>query len=397
MLKELLERDHKELVAFFEQKKQWDFSPLPDASTCDTDEGDSYVVAYPIQGLLKYHGMTDHDNRIGYFPSISLNNDSAFTITYLKLSNKLSKDKFVLNGKEILPNQREFHRIQHQLNFIRKYSNSSAKGLVISRNIMKNTHKIALGKGLGTSAAGGAAIAHAAMNILYPENRRIHNNTRLRSIFARYLAGSASRSSVGSIGIWFNHPDMDKMSSYAYRMDDAKDSDFINSIDLITISIPAKLKTEEAHDIAPLSPFYPQWLKDRKSKILEFATALYDHDFEKIGSLAENDTLNLHAITMTAPLEKSIIVWTPETLAIMKMTRKLRKSGTSVYYSIDTGPSVVLLTKSQNTPAIKKALLQLNANFDITIGKIGGPSKTVLQGSVEANLLSEDLQKYIVD
>ncbi|UYP47315.1 Phosphomevalonate decarboxylase [Candidatus Lokiarchaeum ossiferum] len=394
MIGDILEENHKEIVQFFEEKKKWDFSFIPESQVCDFEEGESYSIAYPIQGLLKYHGMADHNHRIAYFPSISLNNDSAFTISYLKLSKEFSEDKFILNGKEIASNKREFDRIQHQLNFIRKYSKCSTKGLVISRNVMKNTLQTTLGKGLGTSASGGAAIAHAAMNILYSEENSIHSNFRLKSIFSRYLAGSASRSSVGGIGLWFNHPKMNAMESYAHRMDGTADKNFINDIDLITISIPANLKTEEAHNIAPLSPFYSQWLRDRKSKILDFANALYEHDFDKIGSFAENDTLNLHAITMTAPLEKSIIVWAPETVAIMKLTRELRDSGIPTYFSIDTGPSTVLLTKSKNTPTIQKALLELNSDFDITIGKIGGASKTVKQVSPEAKLLSGDLKLF---
>lgn len=394
MIGDILEENHQDLVRYFEEKRNWDFSPIPDSQACDFEEGESYALAYPIQGLLKYHGMADHNQRIAYFPSISLNNDSAFTISYLKLSKDFAEDRFVLNGEEITSNKREFDRIQHQLNFIRTYSKSSVKGLVISRNIMKNTYKTALGKGLGTSASGGAAIAHAAMNILYSKENAIHENSRVKSIFSRYLAGSASRSSVGGIGLWFNHPNMNTMDSYAYRMDDSEEKKFIGNIDLITISIPANLKTEDAHSIAPLSPFFSQWLKDRKTKILEFANALYEHDFDKIGSLSENDTLNLHAITMTAPLEKSLIVWAPETLAIMKLTRELRDSGIPVYFSIDTGPSVVLLTKSKNTSTIQKALLELNSDFDITIGKIGGASKTVTQGSPEAKLLSGDLNLF---
>ena len=43
-------------------------------------------MAYPIQGLLKYHGLSDPLQRIAYFPSISLCNDAIMTITYCKFS-----------------------------------------------------------------------------------------------------------------------------------------------------------------------------------------------------------------------------------------------------------------------------------------------------------------------
>ena len=69
----------------------------------------------------------------------------------------------------------------------------------------------------------------------------------------------------------------------------------------------------------------------------------------------------------------------------------LRKQGIPVYFSIDTGPSVVLLTRTKFTKAIIENLINLNDNFNINVGKIGGPSKLLKKTSPEAKFLIDDL------
>ncbi len=390
---EILKNDYHSIIDFLNENGY--IQPiLPNNLKIIKSEGELFSIAYPIQGLLKYHGLSNKYHRTAYFPSISLNNDVVFTITYLKFSKNLKSDKFIFNGKEILEKTREFQRVVHQLNFIRSYANFSTKAIIISKNLMKDTNDIAIGKGLGTSASGGAAIAHCAVEILYENTINNQQKNMLKSIFSRYLAGSGSRSSVGGIGLWLNYPNIDPMKSYSLRLDKESNKSFINSIDLITISIPANIKTEQAHDIAPLSPFFEEWLKLRKNQIIDFISGLIENNFNKIGNLTENDTLNLHSITMTAPIEKSLIVWEPDTIKIMHLVRKLRNLGIPIYFSIDTGPSAVLLTQSTYSQKIIKELTNINPNFSISIGKIAGPSKTIDPNTKEANLLFEDLQRY---
>ena len=116
-----------------------------------------------------------------------------------------------------------------------------------------------------------------------------------------------------------------------------------------------------------------------------------DRNFQKIGEMSEYDTLQLHAITMTGTSNNNLILWSPETISIMHLTRNLRKQGIPVYFSIDTGPSVVLLTKSNYIKEILNSLHKLNDNFDINIGKIGGPSRSLNKDSPEAKFLIGDL------
>ncbi len=389
MLNEFLKKEAEEISVFLKMKGI-SLPSLPKDLKARKNEGEAFTIAYPIQGLLKYHGLANKEHRTANFPSISLNNDAFFTVTYVKFSKDFQKDRFILNGIEIGSNDQKFHRVSHQLDFIRKYSKISTKALIISRNIIKKNNKTVLGKGIGTSASAGAAIAHAVISILYDNEVNYTSNLSLRALFSRYLAGSAIRSCVGGIGLWISHPNMEPEESFGIRLDTKEIQTFINDIDLITISIKSIIQTDKAHEIAPLSPFYESWMKTRKNQIMKFYNALINENFQIIGEMTEFDTLQLHAITMTGSPDKNLILWTPETISIMHLTRNLRKHGIPVYFSIDTGPSVVLLTKTKYTKEILEHLINLNDNFNINVGKIGGPSKLLKKSSRESKFLIED-------
>ena len=177
------------------------------------------------------------------------------------------------------------------------------------------------------------------------------------------------------------------MDCFAIRLDRQEHQSFINDISLLTIPIVSDLKTNQAHEISSNSPFFPSWLSQRKDLILEFIEALDNSDLTKIGELAEFDTHCLHSTTMTAPTKQKIIAWAPDTLNIMLKIIKLRESGYNVYYSIDTGPSIVLITPKKEKDSIIKELENQTQEYGIFESTIGGPSE----------LLQEDLNKFLKD
>jgi diphosphomevalonate decarboxylase len=345
---------------------------------------------------LKYHGLADFDLRTAYFSSISINNDSAFTITYVKFNQKFDNDQFILNGIRMEPDSSEFQRVFHQLEYIRKHAEITTHATVISRNISKKTNNTAIGKGLGFSASAGAAIAKAAISILYEQSSEYTQNSRLNSIFSRYMAGSATRSAVGGISLWLNHPKIDDLDSYAVQLNREKDDSFMQNISLITIPISSKVRTDQAHKIAIKSIFYPSWLENRQKYLIQLIEAINQHNFQTIGELAEYDTMCLHAVTMTSELKNSLIIWTPETLSIMHLIQKIRSNGIPVYFSIDTGPSVVLITQRQFTDQIITALntLSFTNNMDLEIGGIGGESEILDKDHEYCSFIKGDIEKY---
>lgn len=358
------------------------------------DSGEAFSKAYPIQGILKYHGFVGPpENRIAYFPSISLNNDCAYTISYVKLDNTLKQDKIMINGA--LANVDDFERVQHALDFMRKTAKVETKAIYVSRNFLTNSKTGDVGKGLGTSAAASSSLAQATASIIYDNNPKILENRRMMSIFSRYLSGSGCRSSTGGISMWLSHPKASSFESFSIRLDNKKHSKFLDNITLLTIPIVSPLKTTQAHVLAPISPFFPAWLMYRKKLVIDILKALDNNDLDVIGELAEYDTMCLHSITMTAAPNKQLIAWEPDTIKIMHRVRKLRKGGFTVYFTIDTGPSVILLAKNKDVNAIINELTPLIPDLPILKGKIGGPAEVIKPTSAEAKELENDIATII--
>ena len=386
-----LKNDTKEIIQVLLEKK-YKFKPLPESLEAINEQGEAYAIAFPIQGILKYHGMSDSQHRLSYFSSISLNNSSGFTVTYLKFDKNLGEDIAYLNGR--LLDRHDLNRVLNAIDYYRRISGINTKTLMISRNFWRNDMKTEIGKGLGTSASGSAALATAAISILYNNQKDYVHNMKLRSIFSRYLSGSGCRSATGGISLWLSYPGIDPMESYSIRLDKEEHQEFIKKINLLTIPIKSKLKTEIAHEMAPYSPFFESWLKIRKQLVLDFITALDNRDFNRIGELAEFDTFCLHGITMTAFENRNLIAMEPDTLKVMKNVRDLRSAGFNVYCSVDTGPSVVLLVLESEKEEIVNEINSMELKYPLLEGTIGGSSKVINADSEEAKKLEEDVKKF---
>ena len=385
-----LQKDYNEILQLL-IKKGYDLGRIPVKRSAKREEGEAYAIAYPVQGLLKYHGFHNPEEHLAFFPSISINNGSIYSVSYLKFDKNLEDDRVVLNGS--LEASDTYRNVKNSLDHIRDFSGIKTKALLISRNYFPSKVE---GKGLGTSASGSAALALAATSIIYDNDPEFINNRRLLSIFSRYLSGSGCRSSSGSFSLWLTYPDIDPLNSYAIKLDREEHQKFIEDITLLTIPIKSLLKTNQAHEIAPKSPFYDIWLLKRKKLILEFIEGLDNHDLSKIGDLSEFDTLCLHGVAMTAPNDENIIAWDPDTLRVMLEVRELRKSGYEVYYTIDTGPSLVLLLKRAQTDEIYNELKRIIPQHEIIRGEFGGPSQLLEAESPEVKILESDIAKFRV-
>ncbi len=331
--------------------------------------GRAVSKAYPIQGILKYHGICDWEWRTTFMPSVSLNNDAAHTLTSVEFDASLATDEVEINGAAA--QGREIERVTHLLDKIRLYAGSRTYARVVSKNVIKAKKT---GKGLGTSASASAALATAAISAAWgPDYAK---NPTLTSAFSRLLAGSGCRSAAGGISVWLSYPGIAHEDSFSVRLDEGRFKD----MRLVTIPLDSriKLKTEIAHHHAPLSPFFKDWALLRKKQMWEFFKHLEADDWEAVARMAEADTLLLHSVTMGHFVE---VAWEPETLAVMRMCGTLRAAGTPVYYSIDTGPTVVLMTGKSGLAAVASGLKEIKNEYGFDLehveGKVAGPSVLV--------------------
>ena len=125
-----LKQDYEELIEIL-HNNNYNWERIPSDLTALNPDGESYSISYPIQGLLKYHGMVNESQKIAYFPSISLNNQSGFTITFIKLDKTFHEDQFIINGQKLIKNDPKFKRIAHQLTIIRDFTKIATKAIII--------------------------------------------------------------------------------------------------------------------------------------------------------------------------------------------------------------------------------------------------------------------------
>jgi len=331
--------------------------------------GAAAARAYPIQGILKYHGMSDWDWRIAYLPSISLNNDAAHTLTRVAFDPALNADRITINGQTAV--DREYRRVVRTLDEVRRLGQFSAYARVDSKNI---TRAAIAGKGLGTSASASAALALAALTAAFGPD--VARNEPLVSRVARLLAGSGCRSVVGGIGLWLSYPGIPQEQSSALRLDRPNE---LSDLALVTVPIPSRLKlqTEQAHIEAPQSPLFQDWMRGRQAQIIECLDAVQSGDWRTIAQFAELDSIHLHAITMTASRENKLFAWEPENITLFRMCNALRSEGIPVYFSTDTGPTTVLFTSRQHRQTVAERVLALGLGLEAIEGAFAGPAETV--------------------
>lgn len=314
----------------------------------------STARAFAIQGLIKYHGLRNLKLRIPYHDSISVCMKSLPTETTVEAKPGLSADKIRIDG--LVPTKKEAARVQAVVDKLRTLAADKTRLRIESRNPNVD------GKGLGFSASGFAALGLATSRAL-----GLNLETDELSEIVRLGAGSASRSLVGGFSIWYANR---KGRSYAEQLASA------SSIRLRTliVPIPSTIKTDNAHADVLTSPFFKPRLAYMKGVLQRMKRAIGRKDVPEICSLAEVDTLNLHAITMTGKL--GTILVSPLSIRIMDEVRRLREEErVPVWYSLDTGPSVFINTTPEAASKVGRRIRALSDN--LISSDPGGPAKVI--------------------
>ena len=310
------------------------------------------AIAHPIQGLIKYHGLKDPELRIPFHDSISVCVGALSTVTTVETDESLEEDAVVVNDKRV--SGREFERVEIVLSKLKTMAGYSGHFKVVSQN------SVTEGKGLGFSASGFAALGLAASNSLGLDVDYVSLCETVR-----LGAGSATRSLAGSFSIWY----ADKAGrSYAEQLvsPDAVD------LAMIIVPVPSTVRTDEAHLEVLSSPLFKARLKNIAGMVESMRKAIESGDIPTIGRLAEEDSLNLHAITMTGRSRK--VLWEPETVRVIKEVVKMRQDDVPAWYSIDTGPSVFANTSMDKAEEVTSRLRELSLPRVIVSAVGGRPS-----------------------
>jgi len=276
------------------------------------------------------------------------------TITTVEAIPGLSTDKIRIDG--LVPTKKEAARVHAVVDKLRTLADDMTNLRIESRNPNVD------GKGLGFSASGFAALGLATSRAL-----GLNLETDKLSEIVRLGAGSASRSLVGGFSIWYANR---KGHSYAEQIASA------NSIKLRTfiVPIPSTMKTDKAHTDVLTSPFFKARLAYVKGVLQRMRRAIGRKDASEICRLAEVDTLNLHAITMTGKLGTVLV--SPLSIRVMEEVRRLREEEmVPVWYSLDTGPSVFINTTRKAASKVERRMRALADS--VMLSDPGGPAEII--------------------
>jgi phosphomevalonate decarboxylase len=297
------------------------------------------AIAYPIQGLIKYHGLKNEKLRIPFHDSISVCTAPLQTHTTVEFEEK--KDTAEIDGK--IAGKREMERILDVVNPLRRMAKTESRMKMVSVNNFPSNI------GLGASASGFAALAVAASEAL-----GLDLSLEGISKIARRGAGSASRAVTGGFSRWYAGTEDE--DSYSKQLASSKELD----MGILCALVPAMKFTETAHREVLTSPFFKARLKYVGGAIEKMEKAIADRDMDRIGELAETDTLLLHGITMTG-IDK-LILWRPETVKVILEVRAMRQEGIRCYFSIDTGATVYVNSRLGDLPRVKRRIEALGIN-----------------------------------
>jgi phosphomevalonate decarboxylase len=312
--------------------------------------------AYPIQGLIKYHGLRDKELRLPYHDSISVCTAPFCTDTFAEFDTLYKEDCFIVNGKMLEGRAKE--RLSKIVNVIRERSGITEHAYIESKNNFPSNI------GLGASASGFAAAALALA-----EASGIKYTTADIVQIARLGAASAARAVVGGISLL-------RKDGTAEQLAAPEDLE----MSIIVVPIEGFKFTDDAHKDAETSPYFNARIRYVRKAISEMKKAVDSKDVDMIGRLAEKDTRGLHAITMTGDAGK--IYWKPDTLKVIAKVKELQDRGIPAFYSIDTGASVYVNTPAEFEKTVYDELRAMNleklvSDPGITICKIGGPALIV--------------------
>jgi phosphomevalonate decarboxylase len=310
--------------------------------------------AHPIQGLIKYHGLIDPIRRIPFHDSISVCAEAMKTTTTVETDSALTQDEITINGINLDGKAKD--RVLVVLNELRRAAHVQDKIKVVSEN------SVFEGKGLGFSASG-----FAALGVAVSEALGISLDYVKLSEIVRLGAGSATRSLAGGYALWYANKNG---RSYAEQLapPDALD------LGMVIIPIPSEVRTDEAHEEVLGSPLFDIRLKRIREMVETMKRAIYLKDVASVARLAEEDTLNLHATTMTGKYH--MVLWEPETLKIIKEVVAMRADQISAWYSIDTGPSVFVNSYTHNLVEIASRIKKVGFN-NIIVSNVGDKTRII--------------------
>lgn len=290
-------------------------------------------IKAPINiALIKYWGKASTDPVLPTAPSISLSLDAFHTVTTFHRGGPFS---FTLNGARL--SGEDAATIER---FIERFT--ADKAFHIS-----SLNSGPTAAGLASSASGYAALSWG-LKKWFQDDLSWDALTRLTA----YGSGSAVRSLLGGAVKWETDGTVTALpfNRARYRM-------AILLLDTQKKAISSRDKMAESMKL----PVYSRFVQRNAVRALKMEQAMYADAFERIGTLMEESTLDMHALTALDTHSKPYL--TSTSLALWHRIIALRQAGLKMYVTADAGPNLKILFETAALDDVETALKSFNVPY----------------------------------
>ena len=297
------------------------------------------VKSYANIAIVKYWGKKDAKKMIPATSSISLTLNDMFTETEMEFISdediKISVEKEMKNGdyKDKFSNMADLFYLNGELqDSVHTEKISKIVDLFRENRSQKvkisTTNNMPTAAGLSSSSSGLSAVIKAC-NELFGKN---YTQSELAQI-SKFGSGSSSRSFFGPIAAW----DKDTGEIYEVKTDLK-----LAMIVLVLNENKKKISSRNGMELCTkTSTYFDEWVKQSEIDFINMKKYLAEDDFEKVGTLTEENALRMHKTTETA--NPPFSYFNEKTYKAMDFVKNLRNNGEKCYFTMDAGPNVKVL------------------------------------------------------
>lgn len=315
--------------------------------------------------LSKYWGKRDPERNLPWSSSLSVTMADLGTLTIVAPSAELDGNIMVINDQPA--DAKALTRVGRVMRAVRALAQTEVRAGIRAVNTVPTA------QGLASSASAFAALARAATAAY-----GLDLDAGAMSGLARLGSGSACRSVHGGFVLWHRGHADDGADSIAEQVATAEDW----PLRAVIVHIGEGAKKTPSGDGMLLSqatsPYFRAWIETCDRDVDVCLAAIAARDFELLADVSEANCMAMHA-TMLAT-RPPLVYWQPATLAVIHAVQSLRAQGTPAFFTIDAGPSVVVICEAGAQDAVAAALAEIPGVARLTRTRVGGGAHLVPNG-----------------
>lgn len=312
--------------------------------------------AQPNIALVKYWGKRDVAGNLPAAGSLSVTLDSLWTRMKIEFDGTRKTDTLLVNGEEaagMLP------RVARCLDELGGPGRAAA--------VIESDCNFPIAAGLASSASSFAALVVAASAALGLTSTPLQ---LARS--AGRASGSAARSLFpGIVELQVGENDIEVASI------SRPDAWPLTVTVAVTETAAKKIGSGPAMNLSKqTSPFYQEWLARQDADLQIARTAVATRDFASLAAVTEHNCLKMHSVMWSS--RPSLVYWNAATLSCLETVRRLQADGAPVFFTIDAGPQVKVISEPHAGETVTKALHATSGVIDVMQSALGDGARLLV-------------------